>query len=235
MSAKTTARLASGLLSRKGMAAPSAGPQMRENMVRSLDRPAIVPVGTPPLGRLTPDPVCGKLADRIAPEPAAQNRVRVSLRLDEDRHVRPIGTARCNPSSSRLSTNVSSGTPRICRTSRRICAGTRRSSRPTRRAKATRAASGARRADMGRHDPENWSATETAENDEAQQVPADTDTGSAAAGSLMSVQIRRARPPREHPPCGPAEVPEPATRAQDEARPAGEITTYWARLRGSRR
>lgn len=87
---------------------------------------------------------------------------------------------------------------------------------------------------MGRHDPENWSATETAENDEAQQVPADTDTGSAAASSLMSVQIRRARPPREHPLCGPAEVPEPATRAQDEARPAGEITTYWARLRGSR-
>lgn len=88
MSAKTPARLASGLLSRKGMAAPSAGPQMRENMVRSLDRPAIVPVGTPPLGRLSPAPVRGKLADRIASEPAAQKRVRVSLRLDEDRHAR---------------------------------------------------------------------------------------------------------------------------------------------------
>lgn len=113
---------------------------------------------------------------------------------------------------------------------------------------------------MGGHDPENWSATEATENDEAQQAPADTDAGPAAAGSLMSVQIRRARPPRKRPPCGPAEVPEPATRApaatkealaaaaagapaprpatgnaaQDEARPAGEITTYWARLRGSR-
>lgn len=84
MSAKVPARLPNDLLSRKGMASPSAGPETRVNMVGSLgtNAPDAVP------GRLTPAPPRGKLADWIAPEHRSQRRIRVSLRLDEDRHAR---------------------------------------------------------------------------------------------------------------------------------------------------
>ena len=88
MSAKVPASLSSELLSRKGMAAPSAGPETRVNMVGSLGTQAPGPAAAPPPGRLTPAPVRGKLADWIAPEHTARKRVRVSLRLDEDRHAR---------------------------------------------------------------------------------------------------------------------------------------------------
>jgi len=80
MNAKAPARLSNDLLSRKGMAAPSAGPETRVNMVGSL--------GAQDPGRLTPAPMRGKLADWIAPEHKSQKRIRVSLRLDEDRHTR---------------------------------------------------------------------------------------------------------------------------------------------------
>ncbi len=87
MSAKVPARLSNDLLSRKGMASPSAGPETRVNMVGSLGAQAPGPVMRPP-GRLTPAPERGKLADWIAPEHRSQKRLRVSLRLDEDRHAR---------------------------------------------------------------------------------------------------------------------------------------------------
>ncbi len=104
MSTRTPARLHSGLLSRKGMAAPSAGPEARTNLVGSLDAPDAA--GAPPAEttrpqlRQGPAPARSTLADWAAPEPApsagargrlgqvAQKRVRVSLRLDEDRHTR---------------------------------------------------------------------------------------------------------------------------------------------------
>ena len=93
MSSRTPARLSSGLLSRKGMAAPSAGPEARANMVGVPDET------TRPQLRQAPAPARSTLADWITPEPApagargqrgqvAQKRVRVSLRLDEDRHTR---------------------------------------------------------------------------------------------------------------------------------------------------
>jgi hypothetical protein len=101
MSAKTPARLSSGLLSRKGMAAPSAAPETRTNMVGSLGAPDAAPAETTrPRSRQGPAPARSMLADWVAPEvvPQAgartrrgrgrQNRVRVSLRLDEDRHAR---------------------------------------------------------------------------------------------------------------------------------------------------
>ena len=88
MNAKVPARLSNDLLSRKGMAAPSAGPETRVNMVGSLGAQAPGPTMAPPPGRLTPAPMCGKLADWIAPEHKSQKRIRVSLRLDEDRHTR---------------------------------------------------------------------------------------------------------------------------------------------------
>ncbi len=94
--ARAPARLSSDLLIRKGMAAPSAGPETRANMVSAplaaeTTRPR--PHQGPALARST-------LADWVAPERAplagaqgrqnrrAQHRVRVSLRLDADRHTR---------------------------------------------------------------------------------------------------------------------------------------------------
>ena len=94
MSSRTPARLSSGLLSRKGMAAPSAGPESRANMV------GLAAETTRPQLRQGPAPARSTLADWAAPDPApstaaqgrhgqmAQKRVRVSLRLDEDRHTR---------------------------------------------------------------------------------------------------------------------------------------------------
>ncbi len=85
MSSGTPARLSSGLLSRKGMAAPSAGPDARTNMAETT-RP-----------QPHQAPARSTLADWVAPDPApsdgahsqvAGKRVRVSLRLDKDRHTR---------------------------------------------------------------------------------------------------------------------------------------------------
>ena len=90
MSALKPARLTGALLTRKGMAAPSAAPATRVNMV-----------GSAPAHR-EPDPPVANLSDWIAPnsggtetvERASKNkrpsekRVRVSLRLDGERHVR---------------------------------------------------------------------------------------------------------------------------------------------------
>jgi hypothetical protein len=111
---------------------------------------------------------------------------------------------------------------------------------------------------MAGYEPDSWSAGDTAE-DTDERAPA-TDGGTA--GSLMSVQIRRSRPARKRPPCGPAAAPEPerqapidepqepapsqANRATPPAPAPGElpaaqqtrqpeeITAYWSRLRGNR-
>lgn len=108
MSSRTPARLSSGLLSRKGMATPSAGPETRVNMVGPLGAPEApdapdapsVDETTRPRLRQGPAPARSTLADWAAPESAptagaqrrpdqvARKRVRVSLRLDEDRHTR---------------------------------------------------------------------------------------------------------------------------------------------------
>ncbi len=98
MSVRTPARLSSGLLSRKGMAAPSAAPESRANMVGAAD--TLADETTRPRLRQDPAPARSTLADWVAPNPApstaaqgwrgqvARKRVRVSLRLDEDRHTR---------------------------------------------------------------------------------------------------------------------------------------------------
>ncbi len=102
MSSRTPARLSSGLLTRKGMAAPSAGPEARTNMVGVPDAAPddLAAETTRPRLRQGPAPARSTLADWVTPEtvPAAgaqrrpgqvaQRRVRVSLRLDEDRHTR---------------------------------------------------------------------------------------------------------------------------------------------------
>ncbi len=107
---------------------------------------------------------------------------------------------------------------------------------------------------MGHDDLNSWSAVDTAADPDAQASKA----GGAAAGSLMSVQIRRARTPRKRPPPAPAEAgggaqageplehaatratapaPEPApdaVKSTHETRQPEDITAYWSRLRGSR-
>ena len=114
MSAETSAGRSSELLSRKGMASPSAGPETRANMVATLDAPADAPWGAPvatPWGdpdtlplettrpglQQEPAPARTTLADWAVHDPAVpagtrgelkRTRVRVSLRLDEDRHAR---------------------------------------------------------------------------------------------------------------------------------------------------
>lgn len=117
MSFRTPARLSSELLSRKGTAAPSAGPETRANMVGSPlgapvapggpnapDAPSAAAETTRPQLRPVPAPAHSTLDDWVAPETApgtapvagakhrpgqvAQQRVRVSLRLDEDRATR---------------------------------------------------------------------------------------------------------------------------------------------------
>ena len=117
MSSKSPASLSAGLLSRKGMAAPSTGPETRANLVGSpLDAPLDTPLGAPldagcasdatpaettrPRRLQGPAPARSTLADWAARHPApsvgaqdrhdqgARKRVRVSLRLDEERHTR---------------------------------------------------------------------------------------------------------------------------------------------------
>ncbi len=106
MNSRSPAQLSAGLLSRKGLAAPSAGSDTRTNMVGRLADPGADPGADPdaettrPQPRQAPAPARSTLADWIAPEPAltagaqsrqdrgAQKRVRVSLRLDADRHTR---------------------------------------------------------------------------------------------------------------------------------------------------
>ena len=106
MNSRTPARLSPGLLSRKGMATPSAEPETRANLVGpplgpsdALDVPSATETTRPQL-RQVPAPARSTLADWFAPETATaagtqrrpgqvtQKRVRVSLRLDEDRHTR---------------------------------------------------------------------------------------------------------------------------------------------------
>ena len=98
MNSRSPAHLSAGLLSRKGMAAPSAGPETRANMVGMLADPDAETIRPQP--RQAPAPARSTLADWVAPEPTPtantqgrqdrmpQKRVRVSLRLDADRHTR---------------------------------------------------------------------------------------------------------------------------------------------------
>lgn len=102
MNARSPAQLSAGLLSRKGMAAPSAGSETRANMVRRLAGPDAGPDAetTRPQPSHSPAPARSTLVDWVTPEPVptagaqgrqdrgAQKRVRVSLRLDTDRHTR---------------------------------------------------------------------------------------------------------------------------------------------------
>ncbi len=111
---------------------------------------------------------------------------------------------------------------------------------------------------MGRDDLDSWSDVDTAQEPDAQAPKA----GGAAASSLMSVQIRRARKrpppasaatrggaqagePREHAAAratapAPQPTPQPASPGAGTVKPAHEtrqpedITAYWSRLRGSR-
>ncbi len=103
MSALGPASLTSGLLTRKGMAAPSAAPASRANMVELMQGQPPLPAETPP-SPATPEPIPlrADLSDRMRPKKSeskakesvptaprsAEKRVRVSLRLDVDRHLR---------------------------------------------------------------------------------------------------------------------------------------------------
>ena len=103
MSALKPASLTSALLTRKGMASPSAAPASRANMVESMQGQPPLPAETPPSPATSePTPLRADLSDRIRPKKSerkagenmptaprsAEKRVRVSLRLDVDRHLR---------------------------------------------------------------------------------------------------------------------------------------------------
>jgi len=103
MSALKPARLTSALLTRKGMTSPSAAPPIRANMVESMRAQPPLPAETPPSPAAPePTPLRADLSDRIGPRKSegkakesvptaprsAEKRVRVSLRLDVDRHLR---------------------------------------------------------------------------------------------------------------------------------------------------
>ena len=103
MSALKPARLTSVLLTRKGMASPSAAPPSRANMVESMQAQPPLPAETPPSPAMPePIPLRADLSDRMRPKKSeskgkesvptaprsAEKRVRVSLRLDVDRHLR---------------------------------------------------------------------------------------------------------------------------------------------------
>ncbi len=103
MSALNPASLTSALLIRKGMASPSAAPESRANMVGPMPGQPSLQVQTPPTPA-TPKPTLlhanlsdwtgSKMSARKAGESmptarrSAEKRVRVSLRLDVDRHLR---------------------------------------------------------------------------------------------------------------------------------------------------
>jgi len=103
MSALKPARLTSALLTRKGMTSPSAAPPIRANMVESMRAQPPLPAETPPSPAAPePTPLRADLSDWIGPRKSegkakksvltaprsAEKRVRVSLRLDVDRHLR---------------------------------------------------------------------------------------------------------------------------------------------------
>jgi predicted transcriptional regulator len=100
MSALKPASLTSALLTRKGMASPSAVPASRANMVESMPSQPPLPTETPPSPATPePTPLRANPPDRIRPKQkagesvptarrSAEKRVRVSLRLDVDRHLR---------------------------------------------------------------------------------------------------------------------------------------------------
>ena len=103
MSALKPASLTSALLTRKGMASPSAAPASRANMVESMQGQPPLPAETPPSPATPePTPLRADLSDRIRPKKrkrkagesmptaprSAEKRVRVSLRLDVDHHLR---------------------------------------------------------------------------------------------------------------------------------------------------
>ncbi len=99
MSALRPARLTSALLTRKGMASPSAEPPSRANMVESMQGQPPLPAETPPSPATPePTPLRADLSDWIGESKAEENvltaprsagkRIRVSLRLDVDRHLR---------------------------------------------------------------------------------------------------------------------------------------------------
>ncbi len=109
---------------------------------------------------------------------------------------------------------------------------------------------------MGHDDSDSWSDVDAAEGPDAKA----SNTGGAAASSLMSVQIRRVRTPRKRPPPVPAEAgggaqageqlehaaarataPAPesalargAVKPTHETRQPADIMAYWSRLRGNR-
>ncbi len=103
MSALKPSPLTSALLTRKGMASPSAVPPGRANMVQSLRPQSLRPLAVPSLlERPAPYPTGAKSPDRIVPKTGGrgtaenasrsrrspERRVRVSLRMDTDRHIR---------------------------------------------------------------------------------------------------------------------------------------------------
>ena len=103
MSALKPASLTSALLSRKGMASPSAAPASRANMVESMPAQPPLPAEMPPSPATPePTPLRADLSDWLGPKKSeskakesvptaprsAEKRVRVSLRLEVDRHLR---------------------------------------------------------------------------------------------------------------------------------------------------
>ena len=66
---------------------------------------------------------------------------------------------------------------------------------------------------MGHRDPDSWPTAATAEDAHTQRPSQDPEPGRSAAGSLMSIQIRRSRPPRKRAPGDPAVAMEPEARA----------------------
>lgn len=112
---------------------------------------------------------------------------------------------------------------------------------------------------MGRHDPDSRPAAAPTEAGETDNAKSRGESTPAAAGSLMSVQIRRTRPARKRAPSRPAPAPDakapapapakqivdpaalqsterkvPPMAGNNDARRGGEISAYWKRLRGSR-
>ncbi len=103
MSALKPTRLTSALLTRKGKASPNAAPPSRAHMGESMQARPSLPAETPPSPATPePTPLRADPSDGIGPRKneskakesvptaprSAEKRVRVSLRLDVDRHLR---------------------------------------------------------------------------------------------------------------------------------------------------